>query len=374
MKPNRKARIVIAVLVVGAIVMLAALSLRHSYDALLVMADLVHVELPLPDSRPEVLRRDMSYRLDGQEHPADLYVDAAGPRAGLVLVPGAAPEGRADPRLVEFAHVLARSGFAVLVPDIPSFRELRPSPESTREIGAAFASLRNNVPLPARGKLGIVAFSLAAGAATLAALDPTIADRVGFLLLVGGYHDLERTLAYMTTGYYEVDGQPHYREPDAYGKWVHALSNANRLPDPAERAVFTALARRKLEAPDAAIDDLLAQLGPAGNALYDFVTNTDPERVSRLIRDLPPGARSDIAALDLASRDLSGLRAMVILVHGFDDNIIPYTESVSLAAALPPGRARLFLLRGLHHVDRDFDALDTWRTWRVMKILLSQRG
>ena len=41
-----------------------------------------------------------------------------------VVIVGAGPAG------LIAAHDLARSGFAVLVPDIPSFRELRPSPRS----------------------------------------------------------------------------------------------------------------------------------------------------------------------------------------------------------------------------------------------------
>ena len=92
-----------------------------------------------------------------------------------------------------------------------------------------------------------------------------------------------------------------------------------------------------------------------------------------LLTHLPAGVRDDVAALDLATRDLSGLRADFILVHGLDDAVIPYTESVSLARALPPGRARLFLLEGLHHVDREVRGLDAWRMWRALRAVLAQR-
>jgi pimeloyl-ACP methyl ester carboxylesterase len=207
----------------------------------------------------------------------------------------------------------------------------------------------------------------------LAALDDAPDSPVDFLLLVGGYHDLPRTLTFMTTGYFEAEGQPRQREPDAYGKWVYALSNAGRLPEPADRAALSAMARRRMEDPGAPIDDLLAQLGPSGRAVYEFIDNRHPARVPDLLKRLPAGVRADIEALDLATRDLSGLRADFILVHGLDDAIIPYTESVSLAHALPPGRARLFLLEGLHHVDREIRGLDVWRMWRSVQAVLAQR-
>ena len=52
---------------------------------------------------------------------------------------------------------------------------------------------------------------------------------------------------------------------------------------------------------------------------------------------------------------------------------MPYTERVALARALAPGRARLFLLEGLHHVDREIRGLDAWRMWRAVQAVLAQR-
>jgi len=83
--------------------------------------------------------------------------------------------------------------------------------------------------------------------------------------------------------------------------------------------------------------------------------------------------RADIGELNLAEHDLGRLDIDLILVHGLDDNIIPWGESAALAAAVPPGGARLFLLEGLQHVDREFGGLDAWRMWRALSALLAQR-
>lgn len=376
--PQRKrVLLVLATALAAAVLVGLGACFRHGYDTTLMLADLAGLQAPLPDHRPAAGRSEITYNSRDGERAADLYTprgasDVAA-RAGLVLVPGAAEGGRRDARLVEFAEVLARSGFAVLVPDIPSFRELRPSPDSARAIGDGVEQLRTGGALAAGLRLGIGAFSIASGPAVLAVLDAPPGRAVDFLLLVGGYHDLPRTLGYLTTGYFEADGEPRQRAPDAYGKWVYALSNATRLEDPADRAALTAMARRKLDDLAADIDDLAARLGPAGRAVYAFIDNRDPARVPELLAGLPAAVRSDIRDLDLAARDLGGIRAEFILVHGLDDNIIPYTESVSLAAALPAGRAELFLLEGLHHVDREARGPDAWRMWRALQALLAQR-
>jgi pimeloyl-ACP methyl ester carboxylesterase len=133
------------------------------------------------------------------------------------------------------------------------------------------------------------------------------------------------------------------------------------------------MARRKLDSPLAPVDDLLPALGPEARAVYDFVENTEHSRATALMRRLPGVVRQDIQDLNLANYDLARISARFILVHGVDDNIIPYSESIALADALPPGQASLYLLKGLKHVDRDFESLDAWRMWRALRELLAQR-
>ena len=338
-----------------------------SWDALRLMGALAGVDGALPPPPGASAREDASFTAATRTYAADWYPPPGGTRAGLVLVPGAAPEGRRDPRLVEFATMLSRFGFGVLVPDVPSFRELSPSPDSVRVIaGAADALGRRLGEGVARG---IGAFSLATGPAVLAALE----DPPDFLVLVGGYHDLEGTLRYLTTGDHLVDGVHRRVTPDAYGKWVYALANARRLSAGPERDALQALARRRMRDPGAPLDDLVGGLGEEGLAIYRFVDNTDPGRFDALLAALPAPVRADIAALDLAGRDLSGLTGESLLIHGVDDAVIPYTESVDLAAALPEGHVHLALLHGLAHVDRDIGWADAWKLWRVLKVLMAQR-
>ena len=363
----------IALVAAISVIAVLAFYFPRGLDAMKLVADLAHVQLPLTKGRSTVERKDMSYLVDGRQHTADLYVPQHRVRAGLVLVPGAAENGRNDARLVDFATSMTRSGFAVLVPDIDSLRRLEPKPEAAQDIRDAVMYLRDQEELIPNGRLGICAFSIAVGPAMIAALEPSIRDHVQFLLLIGGYHDLRRTLTYLTTGWFEVDGRQQHRAPNQYGKWVYALSNASRLHDPSARTALSELARAKLKNTQAPVDDLRARLDKDGEAIYELIANTDPSKVPRLMDRLPAAVQADIAALDLAAYDLSPLKARVILIHGRDDDVIPYTESISLASALPRGQAKLYVLEGLHHVNRDFHAMDLWRTWQAMRMLLTQQ-
>ena len=359
-----------------AITVLAALAIARpalrGYEALLVLAELVGRPLPTwVDGRPTAARLAVSYERDGRRRQADLYESLGQSHAGIVFVPGAVQDGKDDPRVVAFATSLARCGFAVLVPDIVALRELRLLPDSAVDVADALAWMESR---PDVARLGMLTTSVGIGPSLIALLDDPSGRDVRFFVSIGGYYDLPRTLGYLTTGSYDAYGVTRRDLPNDYGKWIYALSNAARLQSPAERATFETLARRKLADPSADVTELIDRLGPAGRASYAYVVNRDPARARVLLDEMPDYLRADVDRLDLAARDLEGLRARFILVHGKDDDMIPYGESVGLAAALPPKRTQLFVLNGFRHVETESSGLnDGFHLWRAIDALLAER-
>jgi hypothetical protein len=354
-------------------VLLVATPAMRGCEALLVLAELIGRPAPAwLDFRPPPVRHAISYERDGRRYDADLYQPEGRPRAGVVFVPGAVERGKDDPRVVAFANTLARAKFAVLVPDVVALRELRLLPDSATDVTDALAWLRERPDLAPGGRIGVLTTSVAIGPAMLAMLDPASSD-VRFFLSIGGYYDLPSTLAYLTTGRYEAHEVTRRDAPHDYGKWIYALSNAPRLPDAAERAAFERLARRKLADPNADVSAELAELGPGARAAHAFIVNTDPARSRELLEQLPPSLRADVDRLNLAARDLSRLQARFILVHGMDDDMIPYGESLGLAAALPADRTRLFVLSGFQHVEMSPRLVDGFGLWRAVYALLAER-
>lgn len=347
---------------------------RH-YEAALVLADIASGDQPsrLKRSVPAPQRLTVDYLVNGHPRRGDLYRPQKETRAGLLLIPGVAEAGKDDPRLVTFATTLARAGFAVLVPDLPNLRQLRVSPTDVDEVVAAFAWLVADPARAPQGRAGMGAFSYAAGPALLAALDEAIRQQVQFVFAVGGYYDLPQVLTFFTTGYYRLEDQWKYLQPSDYGKWAFVASNIHLLNDVEDRRIFRRLTLRKLTDPAAPVGDLVPGLGSEGRALYAFVTNRDPRRARQLLAALPGAMQADVAALNVAGRDLSRLSARLILIHGLQDPMIPYVQSVALAGASPTGRARLFLVDGLDHVDVAPELPDRWRLWRAVALLLAAR-
>jgi acetyl esterase/lipase len=311
-----------------------------------------------------------------REYPArwtggegDVYAPASTVRAAMVLVPGAAVLGRDEPRLQALARSFARAGFVVLVPELPEVRRLALSRLDADRVASALRHLRRQQPnLP----LGVAAVSYAVAPAVIAALetDPQ------FIVGIGGYHDAEAAIRFVTTGAFRAIGDPrqHWVAPNNYGRWAFLLANAGRLDDPRDAEALQQIAWARFRQPGADVAPLAARLGPDGRAVLALTENTDPDTVTGLIAALPEKVRREIDGLNLALYDLSKLRGHLILVHGRGDPLVPYGESQALAAAAAKARVSLFLVDELGHVD--FNAVtiaNAWTMGRAIDALLGER-
>ena len=238
---------------------------------------------------------------------AGAAVDRWAGRGGmpLVLVHGYAPAGKDEPRVQEAAALLARAGFDVAVPTIPGLTSGRLRPEDVRPVVATLAARP--------GPTALVAVSVGAGPALLAAADPAVRDRVRVVLSLGGYASAPALLRFFLTGEYAFDG--------VHGRVVH---------DPA-------VVRSFVEA-NADLLDTSAQAALA-----------NPARAADVLASPPPPV-ADLLARISPERVVGEVRARLVLVHGVDDRAVPYTESLRLAAARPAG-TRVVLVHLVDHVE-----------------------
>lgn len=336
-------------------------------------------------SAPPV-RTAVSYVVDDRRSAGDLYLPAdSRVEAGIVLVPGAVTEGKDQENLVQLANTLARKRFAVFIPDLVGFRKLKGGPSDIRAVADAFRFLSARDELPAGAGIGIAAFSYAVGPAVLAALEEDIREEVQFIFAIGGYYDMPKSIRFITTGYYEHEGKLRTLQANEYGKLVFARSVLDHLADPADRDIIDAMVEMKLKDQNASLSALARGLGPEGGAVYNLLMNPDPARTFDLIANLPGEARAMVSALTLHDKDLTRLRARLILVHGMNDPLLPFSESVALAEAVAPSQANLYILKHiLGHVDVSPSNALSWRFWtrelpdamrlfRATGLLLQQR-
>jgi pimeloyl-ACP methyl ester carboxylesterase len=247
-------------------------------------------------------------------------------------------------------------------------------PEHYQDVVAAFHYMRSRPELCPGGRAGIGGLSFAMGPGLKAALEPSIRDQVRFLFCIGGYHGIRETLGYVTTGDYREAGGP-WRQlpPDSYGRWVLASCLLDHVQHEPSRQALRAMVDRKIPEPLALVEELVPQLeDPDAVALYELVTNSDRDQVERLFQRLPARMRDALMAMDLAGLDLADLQARLILVHGYEDSLIPFTQSLDLYRRAGSGH-KLYLVNGLGHVTmKKTGLLDKWALLSSVTALLRE--
>jgi len=276
----------------------------------------------------------------------------SGPLPSWVVLPGITRPGRKHPTLVRFVRALAASGGLVMVPEVPDWRELLLAPakgqETLRRAVLALAGREDSAP----GRLGVMGFSFGGPQALLAGADPDLIPHLSVAASFGGYCDIERTFRFLFTGEHDWKGEVYHAQPDPYGRWV---VGGNFLPqaegfegtEPVAEALLT-LAR---EAGDLQVasweaihdarkkeleDSLPASLREVFRAFAPMAGEEIPaQMIQALVPALARAALRDSPLWDLPSR-LSGVRIPVHLIHGRQDRLIPFSETLRLAETIPP--------------------------------------
>lgn len=283
------------------------------------------------------------YRRAGRE-------DAA-PLPAWLLLHGVAVQGPDHPGLVRFASALASAGAAVAIPEIPAWSRLELDPAAAdHAVDHALDDLCAH-PATLPGGVVLAGFSFGAPQAVRIAARRSAADRVRAVVGFGGYCNLPAALRFGLGGAYEWRGRLRRARPDPYGRWVVAANYLHRTPG-FEDAAEVSAALRALAAVagahgvlawepcyDRLKSDLAAGLPPKARTLFRRFAppagqEPDPRWAAAAAPRIAQAAESVHPLLSLPA-DLDGRRIpRVHLVHGRDDPLVPFAESVALAHRL----------------------------------------
>lgn len=269
------------------------------------------------------------------------------PSGALLLVPGLHYLGPLDPRLDRFARVLAASGLLVVSPLLPDFEAMILDRALFRDVERAFDAL---LALPDRPASRPGVFSISFGSLPALHLASARGDELGALVVFGGYADFHDTLRFCLHG---RPGAAH----DPLNRPVVFLNLLDRLPDrPRDPAPLVAAIRRYVAAtwgrPEMKIDgrwqavarEIAEELDPALRPLFFQATGVEGSGWFDAAL-----ARSGDAFAWLDPRPLlAGVRCAVHLIHGADDDVIPFEHAHQLAAGLPRDRVAGVHITGLY--------------------------
>lgn len=274
-------------------------------------------------------------------HTADVYAPA-GDAPTVVLVPGAVPAGRDDPRVETLASALARADRRVAVPELAVYGDRLVPDDVDRLVEVARAAS------PDGRKVVFVGISFGGSLALMAAADPRLEGRVAGVATFGAYTDLVGVVQAATTGASVVDDRTIPWPADPRAEEVVREQLISLLPDGEAEAV-----RAALEA-DADPDRPSLE----ARAVHELLANGDPQRTYRLARALPVRIRDRLDVMSPVSVAERLSDVPVVAMHTRDDPVIPYGELLRMGVAIP--HARLLTVDSLEHADLQVSSPRGW--------------
>lgn len=290
-----------------------------------------------PAMAPRVETRDD--QIDGLR--VRIYGSGRRPRATYLIAPGLHYAGPDDPRMDRFCRILAASGHLVIAPFVPDYLALTPSARAIVDFERVFhARSRWSSQRP-------VVFSISFGSLLALALAAEHAGAIERVVVFGGYADFHATLRFCLTGQV-ASGRAALRDPlNQPVVLMNLLAHLDPVcPDPGavtagwRRYVERTWGRPEMKAPErfAQIAHELAPEIPASvRELFHIGIGTQPGAVDLA---MPALARFDARPLD-PTPYLPRVRGRVDLVHGSDDDVIPFEQSHELAGKLTNADVRV---------------------------------
>jgi hypothetical protein len=369
--------------VLGVLVVTAALALLPFWNA----AALILRAAGTPGVMGRIARWHVPEVSDSIEHVptrdglirARVFRPSRNGRTAVLLVSGVHPDGIDEPRLVDLATDLARTGVNVVTPEIRELMEYRLTASVTDAIEDTALWTANRIDLAAGFRIGMIGVSFSGGLSIVAAGRDTLRDRVAYVLSFGGHGNLPRVLRYLCTGEEPqtagIRSAP--RPPHDYAVAV-VLHQAAELAVPADQVD---LLRRGIEAflgasASARTDQTLAsELTTSARTIRAHMAEPSATLMQYVIdRDVKALGARLLPYLETLGQDpsLSPDRsrppaAPVFLLHGRDDNVIPPGESALLEPYLQKATTVRRLESGfLSHVDVA-ESPKPWEIWDMIR-------
>jgi hypothetical protein len=291
----------------------------------------------------DVIVSEVTFCCGDREVAANLYRPEDRRRHPAIILAHGAIKGGKDDRALRFGgQSLASAGYIALAPQLENLNRLRLHQDDVDALIECVRYLSRQEFC--NGKIGLLGACLSAPLVFLAAATPDIKQNVAVITCWGGFYNINEWLQAVLAQRYIDDGDAIPWKPrrlliEEAPKWLTEL-----LPDASDRECL-----QEIFAGDGG-GSAKECLSPSGQAMYELLSNRDPEKVKDLWQNLDPKVRQTLDGLSPHTK-IDKHSAKIAIIHTFSDDVIPWVESCKLSDAIDHGDKVYFrIFRQFYHV------------------------
>ncbi len=311
------------------------------------------------DHVPKTVRRSRVRIVSGDHtFEASVYEPEGKATGAYFVAPGLHFLGPDDTRFDRFCRVLASAGYLVLAPLLPSYIALTLDREVFSDARRAFSVLSDRARALGIGRPAIFSISFGSSLAFDIATHPETRDDVGGIVVFGGFCDFISTVRFAVTGDVMSGDRTLHMANDPLNAPVVYLNVLPHIEVDGDKEALAAAWRTmvrhtwnrpELKAPGARdpFAHQIAERLPL-SLRVPFLRGCGLEE--GFVAWLDSGLERAGAALSFMDPKplLKEVKTRVVIVHGRDDDVIPFVEADKLASMLPSDSLAGKFITGLY--------------------------
>ncbi len=301
------------------------------------------------DKYPDHIREEKhAYEgLGGQATPYRIFHPVKAPKSIIIVYPGGSPKQEDHPAMRTLGHAMADSGSLVFIPRIPPLQIMEIS-EAIMEWYSQFYLWLKKQPQWSKLPVAVIGISFG-GISVLKSLNKgTIKHNPPKSVIVFGTgYDFFGVVDFLFTGRIEYNGEVRQLEVEPWGI-VGFFHNYIKYIDPGYdispiQSVLATAVKQDHEGVKTQIANLSGKVKEISEAIIHGQQTDDVMHLYRLIKTEIPEKVNAFSPRYWCE----DIQEKVFVIHGTDDKLAPFTESIKLAEKLP--NSELLISRAMEH-------------------------
>ena len=187
-----------------------------------------------------------------------------------------------------------------------------------------------------------------ASVSMVAAEDPKIADRVSFITAVSPYFNAK-------DGVEAVILRKAKNLSGSWVPWTPAKLSIDTIEKGFIHSVDVEAERKLLEGyffDDRKLsEDEVGKLSPSSRAVFDLLTNRDPDKFEEIWQRISPGFKNNVFDTLSPDRKIGNLKAALFILNDKVDTFVPKVEGEKFAKSLPKSQIYFAEVDSFEHVN-----------------------
>ncbi len=268
--------------------------------------------------------------LDKNTTPVRVFYSQKKTTQSVIIFPGASPYAEEHPGMIMLANALRNVGFNVFLPRIPNLKNLLIVKENVQWFEHCYLELLKHQNINSSPM--VVGLSYGGANLLKSSLSKSMQNNPPkSILSYGTYFSIESALDFFVTGNITYNDKLFHITPHEWGTIVIFYNFISTIETSHDKEKITKLLKYRIEDNDLEVDKTKKLLKDNDNKLIDKILNGKIDHDIKLLIEKMINQNSDLLEYLSPQKWAKNISTKTFIIHGANDSMVPFTESVLLA-------------------------------------------